>query len=75
MMRRLSWSGIAAAALLASCSGGGGNEPTFRTELDVRGASNTPCTLVLSGGNTVTFMIAAPSPAVANTSIGSRMMT
>ncbi len=41
--------------------------------LDVRGASNTPCTIIVSNDHaTLTWQIDAPNPPVADTSLTSR---
>ncbi len=62
---------IVGVALLGAC-GGGGCIVAVREALDVRGASNTPCTLTINKGNNLTLDIAAPSPAVADTSLAPR---
>jgi len=59
-----------AVALLGGC--GGGCSTQVDEVLDIRGASNTPCTLTINKGNNLTFEIAAPNPVVADTSLAPR---
>ncbi len=56
------------ATILIACASDGGNVPSpTSAEFDVSGASNVPCTLTVDTyRGTVTFDIAAPSPAVPN---------
>ena len=65
---------VFACALPACASEGGGNEPVPTTAgLDISGESNAPCTLsVTAGGKTLTFEIAAPTPAVSDAPADSR---
>jgi hypothetical protein len=53
--------------------GGGSCGIGIQIVLDVRGASNTPCTLTLEQkGHTKSFDIGAPSPSVSDTSLAPR---
>ncbi|HEY1954422.1 MAG TPA: hypothetical protein VGH28_02400 [Polyangiaceae bacterium] len=66
-MRRALSLFIGSVVVVACSRDGGGNEPIATTAgLDVRGQSNTPCTLTIDGDGTSTFEIAAPSPAVSD---------
>ncbi len=61
---------ILGVALLGACGGGCGIY--VQEALDIRGASNTECSLTINAGNNATFDIPAPSPAVLDTSLAPR---
>ncbi len=61
---------IVGVALLGAC--GGGCAIYVQEALDVRGASNTDCSLTVNAGNNLTFDVPAPSPAVPDTSLAPR---
>jgi hypothetical protein len=68
---------IAILAMLTACDGSGGDsvpQGYLEVGFNVQGASNSTCTLVAAtgadaGGQSMTFSIGAPSPAVANTDL------
>ncbi len=74
MRRALAAGLIASVAFLPLASGcGGGCGVVVDVDLDVRGASNTPCTVTVAhGDHTASFDVAAPDPPVADTSLAPR---
>jgi hypothetical protein len=62
---------IVGVALLGAC-GAGACAIVVQEAFDVRGASNTDCSLTINAGKNLTFDIPAPSPAVADTSLAPR---